>query len=71
VCRRRDLLSESLDLVEDFVSGSSPDERHWVPVVVVNILLDLDGQFFDTSQCSSPDRYLGNDVEPEFDLVQP
>ena len=42
-----------------------------MPVVVVDVVLDFSSKFFDTLERSTPDRFLRDNVEPDFDLVQP
>ena len=40
-------------------------------IIVSNEVLDLGHQLFDAAKSTAPDRLLGNDVEPDFDLVEP
>ena len=40
-------------------------------VVGANVLLDFCNQFFDALECPSTDRFLGDLIEPNLDLVEP
>ena len=40
-------------------------------VVLFHVLFDLYYQFFDTGECPTTDRPLRDEVEPDFNLIQP
>ena len=40
-------------------------------IIVINVLLDLRHEFSDTGKGATADRLLRNEIEPDFDLIQP
>ena len=40
-------------------------------VISVDVFLDFGSKFFDALECSAPDRFLGDDIEPDLNLIQP
>ena len=38
---------------------------------MIDVVLDLGNEFFDALEGSTSDSFLGNDVEPDFDLIEP
>ena len=40
-------------------------------VVGAYVLLNLCDEFFDTLECPTADGLLGDDVEPDLDLIEP
>ena len=63
--------TKSLNFGEDGVWGSGPGERSGVSVVVMNEAFDVGHQFPNAAEGSPADRFLGDDVEPDFYLVEP
>ena len=51
--------------------GSGPRERVRLRVVVLHKETDLGYQFFHAAEGSAADGPLGNEVEPDFDMVWP
>src|SRR3972149_10105079 len=64
-------LTKSLEFGEDGIRGGGPGERPGVGVVVMNEAFDMGHQFPDTAEGSAADRFLGDDVEPDFHLIEP
>jgi hypothetical protein len=42
-----------------------------VPIVLIDVSLNAEGKFFDTAEGSAPDRLLGDEIEPDLDLIEP
>ena len=66
-----DKLTKSFDLFKDRISGCRPDERSGVLVVVLDELFDFADQISDASECSPANRFLGDEVKPDLDLIKP
>ena len=71
VFRLANMLTKSFDFFEDGISGGGPDKRLGVNIGVLDEMVDLPDQVFHASECSPADRLLSNDVEPDFDLIEP
>jgi len=71
VFRLANMLTKSFDLFEDGIGGGGPDKRLGVNIGVLDKMIDLPDQVFHASECSPADRLLGDDVEPDFDLIEP
>lgn len=57
--------------MEDRFLGGGPDERLGSLVVVVRERLDSFDEFFHGSERPPPDGLLRDDIEPDFDLIEP
>ena len=67
----RDSLTKSFDLGEDRICSSGPCEWHRVGVPVFGVALNSSDELFDVSEGVSSDGALRDDIEPDFDLVEP
>ena len=56
---------------KDRIGGGGPSERGGAGVVAVDELFDLLDQVSHIAKCPAPNRFLRDDVEPDFYLVQP
>ena len=57
--------------MQDRVGRSGPHEGPGADVVVDDKAIDLLGEFFDAAKSAPANGALGNDVEPDLDLVEP
>ena len=64
-------MTKSFDSVEDGICGCNPDEGLGLSVVLFDELVDSGNQFFDASESSRPNGFLGDDVGPDFYLIEP
>jgi hypothetical protein len=71
VFRLANILTKSFDLFEGGISGGRPKERPRMKVGVLDEMVDLPDQVFHASECSPADCLLSDDVEPDFDLIEP
>jgi len=65
------ILTKSFDLFQDRLRCSGPDKGPTAGIVLLDEMLDPGGEFLDTFERSPADGSLGNEVEPDFDLVEP
>ena len=65
------MLTKSLDLLEYRVCCRRPDKRVRSAVVVTDELLDPGDECFHAPEGPATDRSLGDDVEPDFYLIEP
>lgn len=59
-----------MDFAQDRISLSSPGEWSSVGVVSADKVVDLRDQVFDAAKSTAANPLLGNEIEPEFDLVE-
>src|SRR3990172_10832317 len=64
-------LTKSLELGEDGIRGGGPGERLGLDIVVMDETLNVGNQLVNAAEGSAADRLLGNDVEPDFHLIEP
>jgi hypothetical protein len=64
-------LTDLLDLVEDGVCGGGPDEGAGFGLVAVAERLDPGDQIGNGGERAPSNGFLRDDVEPDFDLVEP
>ncbi len=64
-------MTKSFDLFQDRLCRCGPDEGPAAGVVLLDELLDPGNEFLDTFERSPADGALGNEVEPDLDLVEP
>ena len=71
VLRRSNSFTKSFDLCEDGICRGSPGERGRVGVPVVGEALDSADQLLHLTEGAASNGALGDDVEPDLDLVEP
>ena len=71
VFRLANMLTKSFDLFKDGIGCGRPNERLGVNVGVLDEMIDLSDQLFHASECSPADGLLGDDIEPDLDLIEP
>src|SRR5215204_1992191 len=59
------------DAGDDLAGSRCPREGFRVVVPVLDVLLDCLDEDAEGGECAAPDRLPGDDVEPDFYLVQP
>jgi hypothetical protein len=65
------MLTKSFDFLENRIGSSGPNEGACFGVVGSDEVIDLRHQFFDAAERAATNGFLGDDVEPNFDLVEP
>src|SRR5579862_2017543 len=65
------MFTKSLHLLKDGIRCSNPGERSGLSIVVPNEILDLSHELFHAAEGTAADGLLGDDVEPDLDLVEP
>ena len=60
-----------MDLFEDGIGGCGPDEGTGFGVIAIDEAFDLVDELFDVGEGSTADRFLSDDAEPAFDLIEP
>ena len=60
-----------MDFFENRIGRCRPGEKSSSGVVVMDKPFDFGDRFFDAAEGSSTDDLLGDDVEPDFHLVEP
>src|SRR5436309_2193714 len=63
--------TDTFDFGDNRIGGGGPDERSPMFIVVGHILLDFVDQLADVAKRAAPNRLLGYEPEPAFDLVEP
>lgn len=71
VSRPSDSFTKSMDLVEDRIGSGCPDKGCRVAVSPLHEAVDLGDEVSNTAKCSASNSLLGDDVEPDLDLVEP
>ncbi len=66
-----DSFTKSIDLFEDRVGRRSPHERVAATVIPIHEALDMSDEISDTAEGATSDGPLGDDVEPDLDLIEP
>ena len=69
--RRSDSFTKSFDLCEDGICRGGPGELGRVGVPVVGEALDSADQLLHLTEGAASNGALGDDVEPDLDLVEP
>ena len=65
------ILTKSFDLFRDRISSGGPNKWFGIRAILVDKLIDLGDQFFDTFESAPSYGPLGDDVEQNFNLVEP
>ena len=60
-----------LQFAHDLRGRGGPDERVTPPVIVLHEGVDFGHQVRDAAKGAPPDGALGDDAEPDLDLVEP
>ncbi len=63
------ILTKSFDLFQDRISSGGPNKWFGIRVILVDKLIDLGDQIFDTFESAPSYSPLGDDVEPNINLV--
>ncbi len=71
VLRPGNMFTKSLHLLKDCIRRGHPRERVRLGIVATNKVLNLGHQVWDAAKGSATDGFWGDEVEPEFDLVEP
>jgi len=66
-----DSCTKSFDLGDDRISCRGPNERLGLWIVVGDKRLDIADEMFDAMEGAPTDRPLGDEIEPDLDLVEP
>ena len=69
--RPRNSFTKSFDFLQDRFCGGGPDERLRLLVEVVGEGFYSVDEFSDGPEGAAPDGLLSDDIEPDFDLVEP
>jgi hypothetical protein len=65
------ILTKSLNLREDRISSCGPGKRMRTFVVLLDVIVDFCNELFDTLECPAANGLLGDEIEPDFDLIEP
>lgn len=65
------MFTKSLDLFENGIGRRGPDEGARLGIVRSDEVFDFGHEFFDGAERAAADGLLRNDVEPDFDLIEP
>ncbi len=69
--RPGDTLTKSLEFGKDRLDSRGPDKRSWMAIVIVAEGLNVGDEFSDARESATPDCFLRDEIEPDFDLIQP
>src|SRR3989304_4621663 len=67
----RNILTKSFDFFENRICCGSPNKGTGLSIILFHKVFNMSDQVFDALKRSTADGLLGNEIEPDLDLIEP